>query len=225
VSQSNIIPVDFASRVPLSATEARAVTDATALAVLLLHRELRREVIAEFQDRRVGFAHVTGGAYRLGISVGVYSSVKGRRPPEMDLREWIAKRDIAPRVLAVDVTADAEWLRDSALATEGDFGSEYANPEVASVEDAVAWIRKNCLRTPVDRVSSGELLAWEEKIVSLPQPDGKGKKVSLAFAVKVYGPLYKHEICAATIIHNHGIAAADAKAIVAAVKKVLPRKK
>jgi hypothetical protein len=225
LNKSNIIEVDFSSRVTLSESDCKAVFDLSQRAAFLLHREMNQRIDVDFKDRRVGFAHVAVCPFRLGITVGSYSSIQGSCPEGTGLREWITQRDIAPRVIQVDVTADVEWLRDHALATEGDFGSEYANPEAASVEDAIVWIRRNCLRAPVDRVSPDELAAWDEKKVTIPDENGKLDKVSLNVAVKVYGPTYGYEICAATLITDHRISEKDAKLIVAAVKKVLPRRK
>jgi hypothetical protein len=163
------------------------------------------------------------GSFRLGIVVGSYSKVRGM-PIGGDPREWAKMRDAAPRELRVEVVADVEWLRDHELATTGDTGEEYTDPEFKTVREAADWVEKNCLKVPVARVSQKEIAKWDSTTITVAVGCEDERKMTLLEAVKVYGSLYRYEISLEVLEANHGIAAGDAKLIVTAVMKNLPRK-
>ncbi len=48
--------------------------------------------------------------------------------------------------------------------------------------------------------------------------------ISLGEAVKIYGNMYRYEICGTALMANHKISLADAKKIEAAVRRILPRR-
>lgn len=176
-------------------------------------------------DGRVGCASVDGN-YRLGIFVGEYPTLR-RRPLEEDIHAWIARRDASPKEIRVDVLADPEWLSDGGLATEGSFKHEFANPEFLSLSAAVAWIHTNCFASPVPRTTSEDHLLWEKQVVFMPdeQSSTRESAVTVREAAKHYGVLYGYSISEKLLRTNHDISREDAKLIVAAVMKILPRKK
>jgi hypothetical protein len=169
-------------------------------------------------------AYVQGYVLRLGIVVGSYSTVKGM-PVGEDALKWTAKREAAPREIIYEVNVMVEWLRDQSLATEGDFGREYANPEFKKVEDAAAWIIESCHKAPVSRISAKEVEEWKTKKVTVGIGTDKERTIPLAEAATIYGQVYRYEITAEAIATNHGISKKDALIIFAAVSKVLPKRK
>lgn len=125
-----------------------------------------------------------------------------------------------PRTLVVDVLADAEWLRDPTMANLGIFGREHTNPEFVYVEEALAWIRKYCLRSPIPRLTEAELVEAERRKLS----NGTDIKSALAWA-KLMGPLFGGHVTAALVAREIGLTMEDAQVVVALVRKILPKKR
>ena len=204
-----ILVGDFTARVPCAPeAEIEAVVPLARGAALALGQATGRPVkVSVAKNKRAAHAFVSDSPFRLGITAGSYALG-----------------------LALDVTADVEWLKDQALATRGSFGSEHANVDVADVPAAVAWIREHCLSEPVERVSSEELEAWDKTTILAERCGcdtdcGKRVTMTLALAVNKFGPKYRHGINEGVLAANHDLSEEDAKLVVAAVMKVLPRRK
>lgn len=165
---------------------------------------------------------VANTEYNLSITVGWYSSLRVR-PFTEDIREWRARQERAPRVLGVDIHADVEWLVNHALALDGIFGGEYASVDVLDVDAAETWLRENCHRAPVPRITAVDREMWKAR--RIVHWDGERfRTISLDDAVGLYGPLYKYEISATVLVNNHKMSMVDAQAVVDAVMKNLPRR-
>ncbi len=164
--------------------------------------------------------------HRFGISASIASSLRKRTFGE-DLAEWRARRDAAPRELAIDIHAAEEWLRDGSLATVGIFGREYADPVFASVKDAIAWVEKYCRIAPVERLTRAEEDAWKRHTVVIPDGEDpeKRKAIPLVMAVNIHGERYRERISAAVLMAVHGMSEVDAKVVEAAVRKYLPQRR
>lgn len=221
--KTNVIQVDFAGKSPAAEWSGQVVDlGRQAARALVKHAGVPAELSRE--EGTYATAKVKD-AYRLQITVGAYSTLR-RRPRDVDIHEWRAMREKAPCELVFEVACDVEWLRDQALATEGNFGNEHACVEFSSLEAAVAWVRENCTKAPVLRVASEDLAAWAKVMVRAGKADGASKgKVSLIDAIKIYGPIYKGAISADVLVQKHGVPREDAEKIASAVRRISPRKR
>lgn len=216
---SNVVALRT-TEVVLSHAEAREVESIARRAAVQIERFFGLTARVQYaQGRRFATAKVEYGHNCVAVTVGSYA-VGGIRPLDVDVREWASQKESAPREVGVDVTAHVEWLIDQSLATEGNFGAEYASPAVSTVEEACEWVRAHCLRAPVPRVSHEERLVWERRVAVVDE-----KPVKLVEAVRRFGPKYGRDISVDRLVKDHAMSPADARMIVSAVKKVLPRRK
>ena len=215
MSQAKVIPVVFQSHQPATMTDVKKVVALAEKAAELL-RAVGYIVTVKRVMTRTASATVED-TYRLIVTVGIYSSL-GLRPWTEDVATWREKQRQAAVEIRVDVTADVEWLKDQTIATFGHFGAEYANVDVATVEEAVAWVGKHCRDRPVERVTAKELRIWEGTMVRV-----ENAPMTLLAAVRRFGPLFGHKINAVQLIEDFEVSAKNAQEIVRAVRKILPK--
>ena len=219
---SKVIQVDFAPSAPRPKEHSEVSRLVHRASVILGQHS--GQVIRTRIGERISSAFVSGTEYRLGVTVGVYSSLRCR-PQDEPIRAWLDRKDIAPKFIGMDLTADAEWLLDGELAMAGSFGCEFANPDVASIEEVSSWLRANCRRYPLDRVTREDILRWKQTVVTIPGSDSKPSAVTLHDAVKVYGPIYYKTISPEKLASNHNISMMDAVTIAHAVRQLLTKKR
>lgn len=171
-------------------------------------------------------AIATVDSFRFEIAATVASTLR-RRPVGEDIADWIARREAAPHELVVDVLVSEEWLVDGSLATLGNFGFEFCNPEFPRVEDAIAWVEAYCRRVAVPRLTAAEERAWNWDTVTVPDEDrpNKQRDILLIEAVDVYGSKYRDRISVPVLVDVHGLSEKDAEIVVGAVRKFLPRRR
>jgi hypothetical protein len=152
------------------------------------------------------------------------SSFCPRRPAGTSLREWLTTPQ--QRQLGLELHADVEWLIDQSLATSGSFGRECAVLSFSSVESVADWLRSNCLRVPVERVSAGVISGWSMQRVHVPDEAGSQfVEVTLVDAVKRYGARYGARISIDLLEQEQGLSRVDATVINGAVRRILPKGK